>query len=429
MPIFLEENKLVTKVPQIRMFDILMCFSNAIDLVDSEVSGHHIRVAYISLKIAKEYGLQKESIDKLIMAACIHDIGSIGLKERYELLNLNFKNNRRHAEIGYYHTVQSNFFSPVSDIIRYHHKEWSQEQDEKVNIPIESQILHMANKIDTYIEKNKYILYQVDDIANIVKEKSGKEFNPKIVKSFIKLSKKEYFWLYLVSENLPYILNNESKLPKTNFNIEGYRELAMWFTYFIDFRSNFTTIHSMRVAESAKIIAIKMNLSSKDIQLIEIAGFLHDIGKLAVPNSILEKKGKLDSNEFSIIKSHAFYTYKILSSIKQFKTLAKYAAYHHEHLDGTGYPFHIKGKNMPIGSRILAVADVFTAVVEDRPYRKGMSKNEIIELLFKEGNDKHLDSKIVKIAIENFDEIRNKMQNVQEQRNEESKEFWSKVKL
>jgi HD-GYP domain-containing protein (c-di-GMP phosphodiesterase class II) len=419
---FLVEDTLTKKVAPIRMFDILMCFSNAIDLVDPEVSGHHIRVAYISLKIAKEYGLDKKSRDKLVMAACIHDIGSIGLKENHELLN----SNRRHAEIGYYHTMQSKIFSRISDIIRYHHKEWVYE---KIDIPIESQILHLANKIDACIEKNKYILCQVENIINIIKAKSGIDFNPKIVDSFIRLSEKESFWLYLVSENLSYILNIESRLPRANFSIEDYRELAMWFTYFIDFKSNFTTIHSIGVAESAKIIATKMNLSKKDIQLIEIAGFVHDLGKLAVQNNILEKKGKLSADEFSIIKSHTFYTFNILNSIRQFRLLAKYASYHHEHLDGTGYPFHLKANDIPIGSRILAVADIFTAVAEDRPYRKGMNKDEIIELLNKKGDDKHLDSQIVRITLENFDEIRNKMKKVQELRNEKSKEFWSNLDL
>jgi len=93
---------------------------------------------------------------------------------------------------------------------------------------------------------------------------------------------------------------------------------------------------------------------------MEIAGYFHDLGKLRVPKEILEKPGKLSTEEFNIIKSHTYHTYRILSHIPNFETINWWASFHHERLNGSGYPFRINAFNFPLGSRIMAIADVFT---------------------------------------------------------------------
>ena len=424
----IKELTIAKKVSNINTFDVLMCLSNAIDVVSSTVSGHHIRVAYIAYKIAKQCGLNKGQIDRLVIASCIHDIGSINSEERNEILKPDYKSDGMHEEIGYYYTKESKIFNCVSDVIRYHHKEWNYGVGGDIKVPIESQIMHLADRIDAYIDKEKTILQQVSGIINKLNERSGEYFNPEHVEAFTVIAKNESFWLYLVSNNISSLLKKDAKLPKLKLNIVDYCDLAKWFSNFIDFRSEFTSIHSMGVAESAKIIAEEMKLMPLEIVLIEISGFLHDIGKLAVSNSILEKNGKLDNVEFSVIKTHSFYTYSILKNVKEFNKIIKYASYHHEHIDGTGYPFHIKGKKMLVGSRILCVADMLTAIFEDRPYRKGMNKDQIIKLLEENGNNKYLDSDIVKITINNIDKIMGKISEVQKQKKIDSDEFWGKIK-
>jgi HD-GYP domain-containing protein (c-di-GMP phosphodiesterase class II) len=112
-----------------------------------------------------------------------------------------------------------------------------------------------------------------------------------------------------------------------------------------------------------------------------IAGYLHDIGKLAIDNAILEKRGKLVASEFNAIRAHTFFTYRLLSSIRGFETINRWASFHHEKLNGTGYPFHLTEESIPVGSRIMAVADVFTAITEPRPYRKGMGRDQAVSTL------------------------------------------------
>ena len=146
-------------------------------------------------------------------------------------------------------------------------------------------------------------------------------------------------------------------------------------------------------------------LTEAEIALMEVAGNLHDIGKLAIPNSILEKPGKLTKEEMAVMKSHTYYTYAVINTIGGLQQIAEWAAFHHERFDGSGYPFHCTADELSTGSRILGVADIFTALAEDRPYRKEMSRENIFQIIKQFSDQQLLDSKIVNLLFENHDEI------------------------
>ena len=142
-----------------------------------------------------------------------------------------------------------------------------------------------------------------------------------------------------------------------------------------------------------------------ETQSLRIAGNLHDLGKLAVPAGILNKPGALSREEYAVIKSHTYYSYNVISSIKGLTQIAEWASFHHERLDGTGYPFHIMGRRMTIGSRIMAVADIFTALTEARPYRKGMDRAGIGKIMNEMGKNDVVDRKIVSLLFDEYDRI------------------------
>ena len=138
---------------------------------------------------------------------------------------------------------------------------------------------------------------------------------------------------------------------------------------------------------------------------MRIAGNFHDIGKLVIPNSILEKPGKLTSEEFAVMRCHTYHTFNTLDSIGGLQRIAEWAAYHHEKLDGSGYPFHLTNEEIGTGSRIMAVADIFTAISEDRPYRKGMDNNAIYKVFKRQTDEKLLDKRIVELLFDNYEAI------------------------
>jgi HD-GYP domain-containing protein (c-di-GMP phosphodiesterase class II) len=144
--------------------------------------------------------------------------------------------------------------------------------------------------------------------------------------------------------------------------------------------------------------------------MMRIAGNLHDLGKIRTPKAILEKPGKLDDAEFNIIKEHAYFSYRILSyrilsKIEGFAEIADWAALHHEKLNGSGYPFKLEEDRIGLGSRIMAVADVFSAITEDRPYRRPMGREQTIRVMRDNVEAGALAKSIVDVLLDNFDDV------------------------
>lgn len=185
------------------------------------------------------------------------------------------------------------------------------------------------------------------------------------------------------------------------------QEVAHLFAAVVDAKSPFTHRHSRGVAQVAAALAAEMGFSQDEVLLMEVAGLLHDLGKLSVPDEILEKPGPLTRDEFSVIKQHTYYTYHILQEAGDLEPLPAWATYHHEKLDGTGYPFHIAAAGLSTGSRLMAVADTFTALREDRPYRAGMIRPDIERILQEQVTNRALDQKPVEALLDNYGRLEN----------------------
>ena len=160
--------------------------------------------------------------------------------------------------------------------------------------------------------------------------------------------------------------------------VQELKQLATIFSRIVDAKSPFTAEHSLGVARLARFLAEKLGVSAENCDKIEIAGLLHDIGKLRVPDEILDKPAKLDERERKVMNAHSFETYQILHTVPGFEEIAPWAAYHHEEPGGTGYPFRLRAEHLDLEARILRVADIFQAMVQDRPYRQGLSAAEVL---------------------------------------------------
>ena len=394
--------------------DLVSSISVATDLIDLNINDHGKRVAYISLNIANELGLNPSDKYTIIIAGLLHDIGAFSLLDKLTAASFEFefkyetREINRHAELGYMLLRKFKPLSEIAEIIRYHHFTYKESEkliDIDKNILLFSQIIHLADRIDILINRKINILSQVKNIYDKISEFSKEYFNPKLVEVLDSMKSKESFWLDIVSN--PQILTFSRYLGylPLDFGLEKILDFSKMFSQIIDFRSSFTATHSKGVTATATSLARLSNFSETECKMMEVAGYLHDLGKLSVPAEILEKPSGLTKEEFDIIKGHTYFTYKILRNVENLDIINSWAAFHHEHLDGTGYPFRLKEDELSLGSRIMAVSDIFTAITEDRPYRKGMSKAESLKVVESMAKNNKIDASLVSVLKLNYDEI------------------------
>ena len=212
-----------------------------------------------------------------------------------------------------------------------------------------------------------------DNALREVETRSGSWFDPNLAKALAAVSARGDFWEALRSANLQErIFELEPARCAEPMDEEYLDEIVAAFAQVVDAKSHYTAGHSERVALFADMIAEAMDMSRDRRRWLKRAALLHDIGKLGVSNSILDKPGKLDADEWSAMKMHAVHGEVILSQVSAFESFAFVAAAHHERLDGKGYPRGLAGDQIPFETRIITAADVFDALTADRPYRAAL---------------------------------------------------------
>ena len=157
------------------------------------------------------------------------------------------------------------------------------------------------------------------------------------------------------------------------------------FNQLLDLKDLGTGVHSTRLAEWGMRVAQELNLSEAALRDVEVAALLHDIGKIGVPDSILNKPGRLTSGEYDLMKKHPEFGWAVLRLFPGFEQVSLFILHHHESFNGSGYPAGLTANEIPVGSRIVSVIDAFDAMVSDRPYRRGLPVEEAVRRL-------HMDS-------------------------------------
>ncbi|MFN3420959.1 MAG: HD domain-containing phosphohydrolase [Armatimonadota bacterium] len=163
---------------------------------------------------------------------------------------------------------------------------------------------------------------------------------------------------------------------------ETFRGVVRAMAVAVDAKSRWTSGHSIRVTRYAVELAQAIKLPESEIEKVNLSGLLHDLGKIGIPDAILDKPDKLSEEEWKVMKQHPIIGYEMLKDIWQFRgSVLDGVLYHHERIDGKGYPFGLRGEEIPLMGRLLAIADGFDAMTSDRPYRAGMSKEKALEVL------------------------------------------------
>lgn len=390
---------------RIQLLDLVSGLAGALDLISPAVTGHHRRVAAIATALGCRLGLSAPELEDLRLAGLLHDVGAFTLKSRLDALQFDTLD-EGHAEIGWRLLRSAPGLERAARVVRRHHTRF----DEFGDIPEEPRmlflgnVLNLADRVDVYLRRDRDLTAEASQALKAARFLSGRSFDPEAVRVLQDTASATgldpEFWGDAVQDGL-------CQGPCPNTSLEGGQilDFSLTFSQVIDFRSRFTATHSRAVAEVGRALAEMDGFSPADQELVLLAGNLHDLGKLAVPAEILEKPGGLSLPEAEIMRRHAEIGTRVLSAVPGLEDVAEYGGRHHERPNGRGYPQGLTRADLRRPSLLLSVADVFTALLEDRPYRPGMSPAQTRDLLLALAEAGDLDRDAVRLLLSRQDVV------------------------
>ena len=411
-----------TPVPasSIKLSELIAALSQALDITEGQPEGHCIRCCWIGMHVGREIGMSDDDLWNLYYTLLLKDLGcssnaaricelyltddlafkqdfktvgdslpqvlkfvlkhtglKAGLAERFRAVMTILRDGpqiaqdliatrcQRGADIARLLRFPESVAAGIYSLDEHFNGQGKPDRVAGAAIPMFSRIALMAQVIDVFHTADGSRAARAE-----VRQRAGSWFDPQLVTAFERVAESSDFWSMLRSENIGAAVSALEPAARVVPVDEDYLDdIAAAFGQVVDSKSPYTSGHSERVALYTDMIAEAMGMTRERRRWLKRGALLHDVGKLGVSNSVLDKAGKLDTDEWLAVQQHAGYTEKILSRIDAFAELAIVAAAHHERLDGKGYPRGLKDADISLETRIITTADIFDAITADRPYR------------------------------------------------------------
>ncbi len=401
---------------EIDIIGLLSAFSFALDCVEAELihvtSNHGKRVAYMSVCMAEKMGVSDDALRDLAACALLHDnaLTQYINEEFYsDISNIDTlkvssdditpRQLGMHCIYGEKNLEKYPFKTGVKDVILYHHEEADGSgpfEKKWTEVPLFARIIHFSDMLDAFCKAQKFDEDVFNKAVHFIEKNKDKRFDSEVTKMFFDAFDKEEF-SRLGDEHIEEYFWEKVPCEKSFYSFDVLKDIADLFAKIIDYKSEFTSRHSLGVARTASKISEIMGYDKVICDKMYLAGALHDVGKIAIGNEILEKPARLTDDEFAKMKNHAGYTYMILSKVDGFEEIRDIAAFHHERLDGSGYPFGKRADELTTLQRIMACADIYQALTEKRPYKDGMDHDKACEILKDMADKNWIDKNITEV--------------------------------
>lgn len=418
--------------PRLRLSELMAALSHALDLTEGQPKGHCVRVCWIGMHLGEAVGLPAQSLWELYYTLLLKDLGcssnAARICELYLTDDRSFKhdfkvvgdrlpqmlqfvfrhtgqrsgtldrlrallNIMRHGEDIAHELIETRcqrgadiarqlrFPEAVAQGIRGLDEHWDgggQPEGLRAEaIPLYSRVALLAQVVDVF--------HQTGGPAAALHEakaRAGGWFDPALVRALERVAESAEFWAALADPDLSRrILTLEPGQCCIALDDDFMDDIATAFGQVVDSKSPYTSGHSLRVACYADEVAATLGLPPARRRWLQRGALLHDVGKLGVSNTILDKPGPLSDDEWVVMRRHAVHTEEILSQISAFDELARVSAAHHERLDGGGYPRGLSGDAIALETRIITVADIFDALSAERPYRSAMPTEKALDIM------------------------------------------------
>lgn len=388
--------------------------SNMIDLVGVDDVYHGKRVAYMCVETGRQLGLGQEALLTLYYAGQLHDCGVSSTDVHKILINeMDWEGAQQHCQRGYELLKVQTLFSPLAEILLYHHTHWRAMQ--ALCVPDEtamlSNLVYLADRADALLLQGRYSPYVMgrEMIQLKLLDYQSEYFAPALVQAFLDASRTDAFWHGLQPGHIQQYITDFPHsglvpgVPLETTCEDCLKEVSSLIADIVDAKSPYTAEHSRGVANLSRYLGNLSGLDETSCDLLEISGLLHDLGKLRVPDALLAKPEPLSAHESAIMSGHAFDTYQILRRMRGFEQISEWAGYHHEALDGSGYPFGLKDEQLSLEARIVAVADVFHALAQARPYKPPAEPQAVLTGLQAKARAGKIDAHLVQLVTDDLE--------------------------
>ena len=418
----------------LKLSQLISALSHALDITEGQPEGHCIRCCFIGTLVGREIGLGEQQLWELYYTLLLKDLGcssnAARICELYLTDDLNFKRDFKFVGDGLPQVVRFvlqhtglkaglaerfkstlNIFqngpelsrqliqtrcqrgAEIARLLRFSEgvAQGIYSLDEHWNgsgkphrvageaIPVYSRIALLAQVVDVFFTADG----KEAALAELAARK-GTWFDPALVEAFQRVALQDGFWTTLTSRHVGKAVEAlEPAQYEVPLDEDYLDDIATAFGQVVDSKSPYTSGHSARVALYTDLIGKQMGLDDDRRRWLKRGALLHDVGKLGVSNSILDKAGKLDDREWKEVRMHAALTESILSRIDAFKELARISGAHHERLDGGGYPRGLFAADISMETRIITTADIFDAITAERPYRGAVPVVDTLQMMKK----------------------------------------------
>ena len=376
---------------------ILHIISNMLRMQNAKLLDHGSRVGYLVAKMLEAKGVSEREILKGYLIGLLHDVGAYKTEEIDKLIQFETKNVCEHSIYGYLILELSEIMGDMAEVILYHHTPWnkiiglSPEKKEMANL------IFLADRVEIYV-RNKH---EAIDIELLKKHQFYSEENLEL---FVNADQKYDLQKRLMDGS--FINDTEKYLYRAEFSEEELKKWIRMVAFLIDFRSESTVTHTITMVSASVAIAKKMGLSKQQLDEVYTGAYIHDLGKIAIPVEILEKPGKLTFDEMEVMKTHILLTGNIIRGHVS-DNVYKIAMRHHEKVNGKGYPYGIEAEDMTLAEKIVAVADIYSALSGKRSYKEKFDKEKIISIMEQLAEQCQNDKEVIQVLVDNFDEITN----------------------
>lgn len=377
----------------------LIMVGRALNCVDSRLIDHGARVAVVLDAMLDVWGADAGQRRAACCIGLLHDVGAYRTEEIDRIVAFETESVWEHSLYGYLFFKELSSLGEYAEVVLFHHLPYEKFTDQDPQVKFLASALHVADRVDVLLMEHPEA--GLGDVQHALKSAEQTLLSPEAVELFF-AAQRRFDLLTRLRGGVGQ--GDLARIVANQGSAESATSCLDLLVHVIDFRSRHTVTHTVTTAWVAHELASRLIGEGRAAARVYASALVHDVGKIGIPLSILEKPGRLDDEEMQVMRTHVVLTEDILEGCIE-PVLVQAAARHHEKLNGSGYPRGLCAADLTVPDRIIAVADIVSALVGTRSYKEAYPKERVLELLAWHAEEGRIDGSVVEVMTRDYDDI------------------------